>query len=182
MFVDEGYWAGDKAGEGALKALITEPTLTIERKGVDAVSAQNYMRVIMASNNDWMVPAGMEERRFCVLDVADTHMQDRAYFSAIEEEMNDGGREALLYELSTVNWIWYPDPAVIPQTAALLDQKLHSMTPIQKWWYGRLREGTQTSSIPTWETWVETQAERNSAYIQTQCYPLTMFPRYNETP
>ena len=32
VFVDEGFWAGDKAGEGALKHLVTDPELLIEGK------------------------------------------------------------------------------------------------------------------------------------------------------
>ena len=30
LFVDEGYWAGDKAAEGVLKGLVTEEVMTIE--------------------------------------------------------------------------------------------------------------------------------------------------------
>lgn len=41
MFADETLWAGDKRSVGALKRLITEPTLTIERKGIDAVQEKN---------------------------------------------------------------------------------------------------------------------------------------------
>jgi len=33
LFVDEGFWAGDKQGEAVLKHLITEPSMMIERKG-----------------------------------------------------------------------------------------------------------------------------------------------------
>src|SRR5262249_25967003 len=35
LFADEAYWPGDKQGEGAMKGLITEPTLFIEGKGKD---------------------------------------------------------------------------------------------------------------------------------------------------
>ena len=35
LFLDEALWAGDKQGEGTLKALITERMLMIEPKGVD---------------------------------------------------------------------------------------------------------------------------------------------------
>ncbi|MBK7414776.1 MAG: PriCT-2 domain-containing protein [Dechloromonas sp.] len=37
--VDEGFWAGDKQAEGVLKGLVTEPTLTVEGKGRDAITA-----------------------------------------------------------------------------------------------------------------------------------------------
>ncbi len=82
-----------------LKDLITSGVQWIERKGIDAVEVPNYVRVFVTSNSDWVVPAGLEERRFCVIDVAESHMQDKAYFSAIMDQMNNGGYEALLQHL-----------------------------------------------------------------------------------
>ena len=57
LFLDEAYWAGDKQGEGVLKALITERTLMIEPKGVDSFQMPNRLKILMASNNDWVVPS-----------------------------------------------------------------------------------------------------------------------------
>jgi hypothetical protein len=37
VLVDEAFLAGDAQAEGRLKALITEPTITIERKGIDSL-------------------------------------------------------------------------------------------------------------------------------------------------
>jgi hypothetical protein len=137
--IDEGFWAGDKSAEGVLKALITEPTIMIERKGVDARSASNYIRFIMASNNAWVVPAGFGERRFAVLDVGKEHKEDRPYFAAIETQLANGGLAALLhYLLHEVDLAALKaegiDPTVIPQTPALLEQKLRSMKPEEQWW------------------------------------------------
>ena len=64
VFADEAFWAGDKASEGALKALITEEELPIEFKGKDVFYVKNHIRLLMASNHAWMVPAGLEDRRF----------------------------------------------------------------------------------------------------------------------
>lgn len=44
----------------------------------------------------WDVPADVDERRFQVLDVGEDRAQDSAYFQAIRDEMDNGGREALL--------------------------------------------------------------------------------------
>jgi Family of unknown function (DUF5906) len=84
VFVDEGFWAGDKAGEGALKHLVTDEALLIEGKHRDAFMVRNLSRLIIASNEKWVVPAGIRARRWCVLDVANTHANDRAYFGAID--------------------------------------------------------------------------------------------------
>ena len=98
-FVDEGFLAGCKHAEGVIKALVTEETRMCEPKGVNAFAVKNHVNLIIASNHDWIIPAGLEERRFFVLDVADTHAQDHAYFAAIFDQMKNGGREAMLYDL-----------------------------------------------------------------------------------
>ena len=36
VFVDEGFWAGDKTAEGILKGMVTEKYFMCEPKGKDA--------------------------------------------------------------------------------------------------------------------------------------------------
>src|SRR5262245_6665134 len=69
VFLDEAVWAGDKKGEGVLKALITEPTLQLEAKFRDPITVANRLRIMVASNNDWAVPAGIGDRRWFILDM-----------------------------------------------------------------------------------------------------------------
>ena len=64
LFADEAFFAGDRAHVGVLKALITEPTLTIEAKYANAVQMPNFVHLMMASNEEWVIPAGPEARRF----------------------------------------------------------------------------------------------------------------------
>jgi hypothetical protein len=140
LHADEGFWAGDHAAEGKLKDLITGDHHFIEYKGKEAFRVRNYLRLLVTGNPDWLVPAGFEERRFAVLDVGEGHMQDIPYFAAIVKEMNSGGRGALLdhlakFDLATV------DLRTIPKTAALLDQKLSSLTPEKGWWLDVLTRG-----------------------------------------
>src|SRR5262249_20573185 len=66
LFADEAIWPGHRDREGALKALVTEPTMTIEPKGVNAFTMPNCLKVFMASNADWIVPAAVDDRRFAV--------------------------------------------------------------------------------------------------------------------
>jgi hypothetical protein len=70
-------------------------------------------------------PALPAARRFFVLDVGDAHKQDHRYFAAIDKEMNNGGREALLYLLLNRDIAGF-EVRDVPQTAALADQKQHS--------------------------------------------------------
>ncbi|TYO60787.1 hypothetical protein FXV83_41960 [Bradyrhizobium hipponense] len=137
---DEAVWAGDKAAEGRLKGLITSEMQMIESKGVDPIRLRNFVRVIMSSNEGWVVPAGMDERRFVVLDVNPRCAQDRAYFADMDDELNKGGRGRLLHDLLTFDLdqvdLWH-----LPQTQALLEQKIRSLDTIDDFWFNRLHEG-----------------------------------------
>ena len=126
--------------EGRLKDLITGTTHPIEFKGKEAIFVANYVRLLVTGNEDWVVPASMEARRFAVLDVAADHIDDTAYFAAINAEMDNGGREALLHHLLTFD-LTTVDLRKVPTTAALLDQKLASLTPEQGWWLDVLHDG-----------------------------------------
>lgn len=150
VFADEGFWAGDKQSEGAIKNMITEPALVIEQKGRDAITVRNCINLIIASNNEWVVPAGLEERRFYVADVSSDKMQDHEYFEAIVDQMKNGGLEAMLYDLLQ----WEYDIKTLrqaPKTSALLDQIKNTMGEAKKFWYERLEEGTMSVDHVDWQ-------------------------------
>jgi hypothetical protein len=131
LFADEAFFAGDRSHESTLKALITEGTLMIEPKGVDPFPVRNCIHLIMSSNADWVVPAGAEARRYFVLNVADTHIQDSDYFEAIVRQMETGGREALVDLLGDRDLSDFNIRGV-PQTEALAEQKQHSRRGIDR--------------------------------------------------
>jgi len=154
VYVDEGFWAGDKSSEGVLKALITEDTHLVEFKGLNAVPMKNFIRVIISSNHDWVVPAGMDDRRFFVLDVGDKHKEDTNYFKALVNQMQSGGSQALLHYLQNYD---YSEVNLrhAPKTAALMEQKVHSMTPVEKFWFECLETGSNRPGHDDWTDWVE---------------------------
>jgi hypothetical protein len=142
LFADEAMWAGDKKAEGTLKALITEPTIIVEAKGKDVVTARNYLHVAMASNEDWVIPASMEdERRFAVFEVNSKFVGNRAFFDAVHKQLKAGGKQALLFELKTRDIRGFHPRARIPQTHALAQQKLQSLDSWDSWWYDSLCRG-----------------------------------------
>ena len=75
MFADEAFYAGDKKQLPILKHLITSDTLGVEAKDVDAETAANFVHMIMASNDDHVVQATQDERRFFVLNVGAERQQ-----------------------------------------------------------------------------------------------------------
>jgi hypothetical protein len=139
VFGDEAFCAGDKEHEGALKALITEPTVMIEAKGVDAEASPNYTHLMLASNSDWVVPVGVDDRRFFMVDVGDARMGDGRYFGAIADDLEDGGYEHLLHFL--LHYGRRFEVARIPDTTAKQDQKVLSLNRHASAALFMLREG-----------------------------------------
>jgi hypothetical protein len=137
---DEGFWGGDPRHVGKLKSLVTSDTQRIEQKGKDSLQVNNYLRLLITSNEDWVVPAAFEERRFAVIDVGNGNQQDQEYFAAILEQMKNGGYGALLYDLLNFD-LSTTNIRVVPQTEALLQQKETSMGPIDMYWFTCLQQG-----------------------------------------
>lgn len=148
LHAEEGFFAGDKPMEAKLKDLITNDQINIEQKHKEIYSLNNYIRFVVTSNSSWLIPAGLEERRFLVLEAQPIHIQDTKYFGALRYEMQNGGKEALLhhllnYDLSEI------DLRKIPKTAALLEQKIASMDTITQYWMDVLVRGV----LPMQDGW-----------------------------
>ncbi len=134
VFADEAFYAGDKSHEGILKCIITEPTLAVEGKYKNPIQVQNMIHLIIASNNDWIIPASGLERRYCVLKVTDNNQQDHQYFEAIHTQMENGGFSAMLFDLKLID-LRKVNLRKVPQTPALIEQKLHSLHGVERWIY-----------------------------------------------
>ncbi|MBS9716740.1 primase-helicase family protein [Pseudohalocynthiibacter aestuariivivens] len=100
---EEAFWAGDKSAGGVMKDLISSDTLQIESKHVNLIERPNYVNLAFVSNDEWMVPVDKEDaRRFLVLTCSEAKIQDAKYFGAIDDQMENGGIEAMVHELT--NW------------------------------------------------------------------------------
>ncbi|UOF83062.1 virulence associated protein E [Caudoviricetes sp.] len=140
LVLDEAFWSGDKQGEGVLKHLITGKKHRIEHKGKNKYEVENFTRVCLISNDEWVVPASQDERRFAVFEVGDGRIGDTAYFIKMKEGMEAGGYKLLLdyflkFDLSGINI------NVAPSTKGLAKQKLESLEPFERWWVDCLFEG-----------------------------------------
>ena len=149
LFADEAFWAGDKSAEGALKTLITEEFRAVEIKNKDVFQARNFTRLLIASNKSWVVPSEFHDRRFVILDVNPKRKRDTEYFGKMLKQMESGGYEALLWFLLNVK-IDVDLRNCMPETNAMKDSKIHSMSPVQSFWYECLVEG-MFGSEQNWE-------------------------------
>ena len=129
LFADEAYYPGDKSVEGVLKQIITEPTFAAEGKGEQVRSVRNCLHIGMSTNNDWVIPASGDSRRFFINQVDNAYSRSlladsvrKIYFNALWGEMDNGGREAMLYDLQHLKLNgWHPRDDV-PTTDELKHQ------------------------------------------------------------
>lgn len=149
LFGDEAFYAGDKKHESVLKMLVTEDTLTVEAKGVDAETSNNCIHLLMASNEQWVVPAGMDDRRFFVLEVGDGKKNNAKFFTDMQHQLATGGREALLHYFLNYDIIGF-NVRQVPKTSALQKQKLYSMSPSEDWFFNKVMDGKLLSEHPGW--------------------------------
>ena len=99
LVADEAFFAADHKQARLLKGLITGNTIAIESKGVNTIIVPNFLHVIIIGNDEWLVSATGDERRFFALECGDRRRENYDYFAAIAKELENGGYQALLYHL-----------------------------------------------------------------------------------
>ena len=147
LFANEAIAASDKTAESVLKTLVTDDTLPIERKGIDVEMAPNRLTICMASNEDWCVPAGLDERRFAVIDVSDARIQDLSYFAALRAELDGGGLAAMLHDMLGLPLEgWHPRQGV-PKTRALVENQLDGLRGAERAVHQMLATGVVQGAV-----------------------------------
>lgn len=91
-------WKSRRSQSEALKTIITENTMHINKKGEDAYDELNIVNLIMLSNNENPIRIDQYDRRYCVLKTESK--QDVSYYKALRNEIDHKGfYQALLYYL-----------------------------------------------------------------------------------
>ena len=140
VFADEAAWPGDRSGIGALRRMITQDTLSIERKGLDILMVKNRMHLMIASNENWVVHTRIDDRRFAAMDMSDKRRNDFKWFGAIHKELfEQGGLAAMLHDL--LEWKMDVNLRIVPNTETLSEQKIETLDYLQTWWFEKLRTG-----------------------------------------
>ena len=152
VVAEEAFWSGDKSAAGVLKDYISSDSITIERKGLDIVIRSNYMRFIFISNENWVIPTDDgDARRFFVLKCGNAQKQNTDYFRDIDAQMENGGLEAMVFDLMHWNpmdhgltWDALRKP---PQTEARSEQAGYGLTGPKARLIDIIREGEFTGRL-----------------------------------
>lgn len=166
LILEEAVFAGDHAAESTAKTLISNDLLGFEFKGKSTITAPSYAHVIILSNEDWVVPASLDSRRYVVLETSEQFKGDHGYFKALIHEINNGGREAFLHQLLNLD-IGNFVPDKIPMTEGLSEQRLQTMQKqdaVRSWWYSTLNEGEFCGELTgtAWSERINTDAMKAS--------------------
>lgn len=137
VFADESVWGGDRQAEGRLKALISEPVISINAKGKDEIQVRSYHRLFVASNEDWAVPVNEGDRRYFVLDCSDRYKgstEPGGFFYQFNQWLEKGGAEALFHFLLNRD-IGNFHVRTFPKTAARVELQLKTLSPSYQFIY-----------------------------------------------
>lgn len=126
IFIDEGMWGGNRQDAGMIKTRVTEPYITMEAKGFDPIRVRNRSIYMISSNEASIVPADIADRRWQIFDVGDRNKEDHRYFAALQKQLDEGGREGMLYDLLNRDIAAGPDPRRTIKTAGLFEQILRA--------------------------------------------------------
>ncbi|MFO7893251.1 MAG: DUF5906 domain-containing protein [Longimicrobiales bacterium] len=138
----------------ALKSVITEDTVKIEKKGVDAYPVENYVNVVMTTNvtDRRIMRIDPSNRRFIIIECDSSvnrrddkheYFQDMIDFLGLNKHDHTGtypGIKSFFYVLSSLNLREF-DPRRIPVTDHTNDLKLQSLNSIHQWWLACLYDG-----------------------------------------
>jgi hypothetical protein len=128
LFGDEALASTNARDIAAANGLITDDQLVIEAKGKDAILAANFIHLILATDSNFVAPAGENERRYFVLDIDDAHNRDIEYFGSIAKDFDIGGAGDLLHFLQTLDLDAFDVWADMPETRALGEDQA------TRWW------------------------------------------------
>jgi hypothetical protein len=127
IVAEEALFAGNPLHRGPLKDLVTNDTIRIELKYKEAFEVPNGLFILMLTNEEWAVPASLIARRWAVFDVPTVRVGDADYWNEVHSAIEDPDAIAAFahflkhFDLKG----WHPRNN-IPQTAALMEQKLQT--------------------------------------------------------
>jgi hypothetical protein len=130
---EEALYAGDPSTVSIVKHNVTSDTVRVEPKWMMAEDRPSYTGYWFTGNATNPVHVSHDEERFLVLHASSEKKGNKAYFHAILDQMRNGGREAMLYDLQRRDLSNF-DILAVPPTEAfgkmVLDQLPKKERPI----------------------------------------------------
>ena len=149
VVLEEAVFAADPNAENAAKVLITNQTLGVERKGIDAQTVRNFCHLLAFTNNDHAAPKTKDDRRWLTLHTPDRFANDHAYHAKLRACIEGGGDAAFIHYLRQIDLAGF-NPAKMPETAEARRQRaetLFAKDSVGGWLLLCLQDGGFTTAI-----------------------------------
>jgi hypothetical protein len=187
---EEAFFAGDVGADSAMKNLITNIDMMTESKGSDVRTKKNYSRVMLFSNEGWVIRAdSTKERRYFCFNIPYTvlmHLPDTYFQDIYTQMLKEKGLEAFMYEL--MNWIppfeeGWEVLRVAPVTEELKNQQASSISVAERFFVEFLSDGYCVDVKSSTENQYlnrdkETRLNYNSLYTSFKSYTANTSSRY----
>lgn len=140
--IDDATWGGFKKDVGALKNLITSTTLVIDGKYVPIIVFNNYARVVIVGNEEWIVDKDADDRRFFVIDVPEAS-ESEFYYKQFFEKWKTGDHlaQVLGYLLRRNLANWSPID-IVRRRITGCEMGIHKRTPIESFIFHLAQTGS----------------------------------------
>ena len=136
--------------EGQFKALTTNPSLTINEKGVKSYKIQSYHRFIITSNSEDPISSSKGDRRNLIIRSSDELIGDKPYFEDLYSLLEDVNAMKSCYEYfkSIPNMDKFGH-IPMPKTEYQEDIKEASVSPIELWLidFAKTHAGSEEVSV-----------------------------------
>ena len=120
--------------EGRFKALATDPTLTINNKGVNQFKIQSHHRFIITTNKEDPIKTTDDDRRLIIIRSSDEKIGDKDYFNKINEYLDDINVVRSCYDyFKSIEGMDKFGSLPKPQTEYQNNLKQLSRSPIDMW-------------------------------------------------
>lgn len=117
----------------SLKHLITEETMTIEKKGIDGETIHNYIRLLFFTNNDTPLKISESDRRYAVFEASDKYIGNVSYFKNLHAKLSDKVYMRRFYDaLMSLDISDWNASADRPQTDIYKEMKMANIPPLKR--------------------------------------------------
>lgn len=167
VFMDEALFHGNLKSTERLKSFVTSQFIQIEEKHQPERSIESFHRFFAASNSEHFAHIDHDNRRMFYLKVSECYKGDHQYWNNLYAAIDGGEVEAMVDDLLSIDLTQF----VVrdrPESKELLEQKIESLPPIEKFWFDALYRGETSSVSNVYGTSVNYDIWRNSVFWKSK--------------
>ena len=174
IFLDEALFSGNRKSADAIKSIATSTQLGIETKGLPTVQVPIGVNFFLATNHEDAAYIEEADARYWIFEVSPHRAGDVDYFTSLYKEIENGGREAFMHYLQSLDVSGFIPSRDVPKNNAAKDAMINnSINPYdaRKWLEQCCEAGmllgyklvNKKSSLP-WEAWTEGDEHENGIF------------------